>query len=53
VVLSDLESAMALVEGLELEAVSSVKDWWQQAMEEASKILKWPEHFVVQYNPAI
>ncbi len=51
--LSDLESAMALVEGQELEAVSSVKDWWHQAMEEASTILKWPERFVVQYNPAI
>lgn len=51
--LSDLESAMALVEGQELEAVSSVKDWWQQAMVEASEILKWPERFVVQYNPAI
>jgi hypothetical protein len=51
--LSDLESAMALVEGQELEVVSSVKDWWHQAMEEASKILKWPERFVVQFNPAI
>jgi hypothetical protein len=51
--LSDLESAMALVEGQELVSVSSVKDWWQQAMEEASRILKWPERFIVQYNPAI
>ena len=51
--LSDMESAMALVEGQKLEAVSSVKDEWQQALEEASKILKWPDRFIVQYNPAI
>ncbi len=51
--LSDLESAMALVEGQELEAVSAVKDGWQQALEDASKILKWPEGFTIQYNPAI
>jgi hypothetical protein len=51
--LSDLESAMALMEGQELEAASGVKDWWQQAMDEASEALKWPERSVVQYNPAI
>jgi hypothetical protein len=51
--LSDLESAMAMVEGQKLDAVSAVKDEWQMALEEASKILKWPEGFIVQYNPAI
>lgn len=51
--LSDLESAMALVEGQNLDAVSAVKDRWQQALDEASKILKWPDRFLVQYNPAI
>lgn len=51
--LSDMESAMALVEGQELQAVSAVKDAWQQALNHASKILKWPDRFIVQYNPAI
>lgn len=51
--LNDMESAMALVEGQKLEAVSAVKDKWLLALEEASKILKWPERFIVQYNPAI
>ncbi len=51
--LSDLESAMALVEGQKIEAVSMVKDGWQLALNEASKILKWPNRFLVQYNPAI
>ncbi len=44
---------MALVEGQELETVSAVKDGWHQALEDASKILKWPEGFTIQYNPAI
>jgi len=44
---------MALVEGQELQAVSAVKDGWQQALDEAAKILKWPDRFLVQYNPAI
>ncbi len=44
---------MALVEGQKLDAVSAVKDEWQQALDEASKILKWPDRFLVQYNPAI
>lgn len=44
---------MALVEGQKPEAVSAVKDEWQQALEEASKILKWPDRFIVQYNPVI
>ena len=44
---------MALVEGQKLEAVSAVKEEWQQALDEASKILKWPDRFIVQYNPAI
>lgn len=44
---------MALVEGQKLEAISAVKAEWQQALEAASKILKWPEGFIVQYNPAI
>lgn len=48
-----MESAMALVEGQKLESVSAVKAEWQQALEAASKILKWPERFNVQYNPAI
>ncbi len=48
-----MESAMALVEGQELQAVSAVKDRWQQALDEAAKILKWPDRFLVQYNPAI
>jgi hypothetical protein len=51
--LSDLEIAMAMVEGRNLDEVSAVKYGWQTAMEEASKILKWPEGFIVQYNPAI
>lgn len=51
--LSDLESAMALVEGQQLQAVSMIKDEWQQALDGASKILKWPDKFIVQYNPAI
>lgn len=51
--LSDMESAMALVEGQKVETLSAVKDEWQLALEEASKILKWPERFIVQYNPAI
>ena len=44
---------MALVEGQKLDAVSEVKDGWQQALDEAAKILKWPDRFLVQYNPAI
>ncbi|MFB3765481.1 MAG: hypothetical protein ACE14P_09565 [Methanotrichaceae archaeon] len=51
--LNDMESAMALVEGQKLEAVSAVKDEWHLALEEASKMLKWPDKFIVQYNPAI
>jgi hypothetical protein len=51
--LSDMESAMALVEGQKLDSVSAVKDEWQHALDEASKILKWPDRFLVQYNPAI
>jgi hypothetical protein len=51
--LSDLESAMAQVEGQKLDAVSEVKDGWQQALDEAANIMKWPDRFIVQYNPAI
>lgn len=51
--LSDMESAMALVEGQKLDAVAAVKDGWQNALNEATKILKWPDRFIVQYNPAI
>jgi hypothetical protein len=51
--LSDMESAMAQVEGQELQVVSAVKDEWLQALDEASKILRWPDRFIVQYNPAI
>jgi hypothetical protein len=51
--LSDMESAMALVEGQNLDAISAIKDGWQQALDEASNILKWPDRFLVQYNPAI
>jgi hypothetical protein len=50
--LSDLESAMAMIEGQDLQAVSDVKDGWHQALDEASRILKWPEGFIIQYNPA-
>ncbi len=44
---------MALVEGQKLDAVAAVKDTWQKALNEASEILKWPDRFIVQYNPAI
>ncbi len=44
---------MALVEGQKLDAVSAVKDEWQKALDGAAKILKWPDRFLVQYNPAI
>jgi|WetSurSiteA1Bulk_404760.scaffolds.fasta_scaffold57700_1 hypothetical protein len=27
------------------------QDWWQQAMDKASKILKWSGRFLVQHNP--
>lgn len=44
---------MAQVEGQKVDAVSAVKDGWQKALDEASNILKWPDRFIVQYNPAI
>lgn len=44
---------MALVEGQKLDTVAAVKDEWQKALNEASGILKWPNKFIVQYNPAI
>lgn len=44
---------MALVEGQKIDAVAAVKDGWQKALNEASEILKWPNRFIVQYNPAI
>jgi hypothetical protein len=50
--LSDLESAMAMIEGQDLQEVSAVKEGWQQSLDAASKILKWPEGFIIQYNPA-
>lgn len=51
--LSDLEMAMALVERQDHGAVEAVKTLWQNALEDASRILKWPRRFIVQYNPAI
>jgi hypothetical protein len=51
--LSDLERAMALVEGQEQQEVSAVKDRWQEALDDASKMLKCSDRFMVQYNPAI
>jgi hypothetical protein len=51
--LSDLESAMAQVEGQELQSLSAIKDRWQKTLNEASRILKWPDRFIVRYNPAI
>ena len=51
--LGDVEAAMAMVEGQSPDLISAVKNEWQQALENASKVLKWPEGFIVQYNPAI
>jgi hypothetical protein len=51
--LSDLESAMALVEGQKPQSISETKDQWMLALNEASNMLKWPDRFIVQYNPAI
>ena len=50
--LSELESAMAMIEARDQKEVLEVKDGWQEAMEGASEILSWPDSFVIQYNPA-
>ncbi len=51
--LSDIETAMAMVEGQKPEYISEIKDRWQQAVDGALNILKWPNRFAIQYNPAI
>ncbi len=53
VMLSDLESAMAIVEGQETVSILEAKDSWERALDEALKVLKWPKRFIVQYNPVI
>jgi len=48
--LSDLESAGVGGRPIARGSVWS-QDWWQQAMDKASKILKWSGRFLMQYNP--
>jgi hypothetical protein len=50
--LSELESAMAMIEARDQKEILQVKDSWQEALEEASEILSWPDSLVIQYNPA-
>ncbi len=51
--LNDMENAIAFIENQDLEIISNIKDSWHLALEEASKVLKWPDKFIVEYNPAI
>lgn len=51
--LSDMESAIALVEDQDPETISKVKDSWHLALAESSKVLSWPDRLIVEYNPAI
>lgn len=51
--LSDMESAIAFIEKQDIEIISRIKDEWNLALKEASKVLPRPEKLLVEYNPAI
>lgn len=51
--LSDMEAAIVFVEKQDLEGVSKVKDAWQMALGEASRVLSWSDKLLVEYNPGI